>query len=50
VEEQAAYTFFWSGRPDEDRREAGVAFAIKTNMVKNLSSPPREVSNRLISV
>ena len=50
VEEKAGYTFFWSGRPDEERREAGVAFAIKTNMVKNLSSPPREVSDRLISV
>ena len=26
----AGYTFFWSGRKSEERREAGVGFAIKT--------------------
>ena len=26
----AGYTFFWSGRNSEERREAGVGFAIKT--------------------
>ena len=26
----ASYTFFWSGRKKEERREAGVGFAIKS--------------------
>ena len=29
----AGYTFFWSGRKSEERREAGVGFAIKTELV-----------------
>ena len=27
----AGYTFFWSGRKKEERREAGVGFAIKAS-------------------
>ena len=33
----AGYTFFWSGRKSEERREAGVGFAIKTELVGKLS-------------
>nr|VZI21136.1 unnamed protein product [Spirometra erinaceieuropaei] len=29
----AGYTFFWSGRPKAERRDAGVAFAIRTDIV-----------------
>ncbi|BHF64045.1 hypothetical protein SprV_0200704300 [Sparganum proliferum] len=29
----AAYTFFWSGRPKAGRRDAGVAFAIRNDIV-----------------
>nr|VZI47295.1 unnamed protein product [Spirometra erinaceieuropaei] len=29
----AGYTFFWSGRPRAERRDAGVAFAIRTDIV-----------------
>ena len=32
-EEGADYTFFWSGRKGEERREAGVGFAIKSDLV-----------------
>ena len=28
----AGYTFFWSGRKSEERREAGVGFAIKSDL------------------
>nr|VZI27905.1 unnamed protein product [Spirometra erinaceieuropaei] len=29
----AGYTFFWSGRPRAERRDAGVAFAIRNDIV-----------------
>ena len=29
----AGYTFFWSGRKSKVRREAGVGFAIKKNLL-----------------
>ena len=32
----AGYTFFWSGRKKEERREAGVGFAIKQHLVSKL--------------
>ena len=33
----AGYTFFWSGHKKEERREAGVGFAIKSHLVSKLS-------------
>ena len=33
----AGYTFFWSGRKKEERREAGVGFVIKSHLVSQLS-------------
>ena len=33
----AGYTFLWSGRKKEERREAGVGFAIKSHLVSKLS-------------
>ncbi|BHF81430.1 hypothetical protein SprV_0702456000 [Sparganum proliferum] len=32
----AGYTFFWSGRPRSERRDAGVAFAIRKDIVRRL--------------
>ncbi|BHF80425.1 hypothetical protein SprV_0702355300 [Sparganum proliferum] len=32
----AGYTFFWSGRPRTERRDAGVAFAIRNDIVGRL--------------
>ena len=39
----AGYTFFWSGRKQEDRREAGVGFAIKSHLVSKLSGLPKGI-------
>ena len=39
-EVDAEYIFFWNGRKSEERREAGVGFAIKTELVCNLSRLP----------
>ena len=33
----AGYTFFWSGRKKEERREAGVGFAVTSHLVSRTS-------------
>ena len=44
------YTFFWSGRKSEERREAGVGFAIKTELVGKLSRLPKGINDRLMTL
>nr|VZI50832.1 unnamed protein product [Spirometra erinaceieuropaei] len=49
LEEVAAgYTFFWSGRPRAERRDAGVAFAIRTDIVGRLPCLPQDINDRLM--
>ncbi|BHF77374.1 hypothetical protein SprV_0602047900 [Sparganum proliferum] len=43
----AGYTSFWSGRPRSERRDAGVAFAIRNDIVGRL---PQGIDDRLISL
>ena len=40
----AGYTFFWSGRKKEERREAGVGFAIKSPLVNKFSGLPKGIT------
>lgn len=49
-ERGAGYTFFWNGRGPEERREAGVGFAVKTTLVGKLAGPPKGVSDRLMTM
>ena len=42
------YWLFWSGRASEDKREAGVAFAIISHLVSKLASIPRSLNDRLM--
>ena len=42
------YCFFWSGRTSEERREAGVGFAIRSHLVRKLASLPRGLNDRLM--
>ena len=49
-ESKGGYTFFWSGRRTEDRRESGVGFAIKSSLVKNLPTLPKGISDRLMTL
>ena len=42
--------FFWSGRKKEERREAGVGFAIKSHLVSKLSGLPKDINNRLMTL
>ena len=46
----AGYTFLWSGRKSEERREAGVGFAIKTELVGKLSGLPKGINDRLMTL
>nr|VZI41559.1 unnamed protein product [Spirometra erinaceieuropaei] len=46
----AGYTFFWSGRPKAERRDAGVAFAIRTDIVGRLPCLPQGINDRLMSL
>ena len=46
----AGYTFFWSGRKKEERREAGVGFVIKSHLVSKLSGIPKGINDRLMTL
>nr|VZI37427.1 unnamed protein product [Spirometra erinaceieuropaei] len=46
----AGYTFFWSGRPRAERRDAGVAFAIRNDIVGRLPCLPKGINDRLMSL
>ena len=46
----AGHTFFWSGRKSEERREAGVGFAIKAALVGKLSGLPKGINDRLMTL
>ena len=46
----AGYTFFWSGRKTEERREAGVGFAIKSHFVSKFSILPKGINDRLMTL
>ena len=44
----AGYTFFWSERKKEERREAG--FTIKSHLVSKLSRLPKGINDRLMTL
>ncbi|BHF70797.1 hypothetical protein SprV_0301385000 [Sparganum proliferum] len=46
----AGYTFFWSGRPRTERRDAGVAFVIWNDIVGRLPCLPQGINDRLMSL
>ena len=46
----AGYTFFWGGRKKEERREAGVGFAIKSHRVSKLSGLSEGINDRLMTL
>nr|VZI30788.1 unnamed protein product [Spirometra erinaceieuropaei] len=46
----AGYTFFWSGRPRAERRDAVVAFAIRNDIVGRLPCLPQGINDRLMSL
>ncbi|VDM03276.1 unnamed protein product [Schistocephalus solidus] len=46
----AGYTFFWSGWPKAERRDAGVTFAIRNDIVGRLPCLPQGINDRLTSL
>ncbi|VDL96345.1 unnamed protein product [Schistocephalus solidus] len=46
----AGYTFFWSGRPKAEWRDAGVAFAIRNGIAGRLPCQPQGINDRLMSL
>ncbi|VDM01710.1 unnamed protein product [Schistocephalus solidus] len=44
------HTFFWSGRTKAGRRNAGVAFAIRNDIVRRLLCLPQGINDRLMSL
>ena len=44
------YSFFWSGKPKGERRDAAVGFAIKKDIVIKLTEMPRLVSDRIMTM
>ena len=49
-QESAGYTFFWIGKGEKEKREAGVGFAIKTKLLSKLDGPPKGINERLMTV
>ncbi|XP_053887204.1 uncharacterized protein LOC128838801 [Malaclemys terrapin pileata] len=49
-ESGGGYTFFWSGRSSDERRESGVGFAIKNHLVWKLASFPKGMNDRLMTM
>ena len=50
TETGAGYTFFWSGRSANERRESGVGFAVKNGLVSKLAGPPKGLNDRLMKL
>ena len=48
TEQGGGYTFFWSGRYPDERRELG--FAIKSNIAQKLSEHPKGINDRLMTL
>nr|VZI25743.1 unnamed protein product [Spirometra erinaceieuropaei] len=46
----ADYTFIWSGRLRTERRDAGVAFAIRNDIMGRLPCLPQGINDRLMSL
>ncbi len=44
------YTFFWKGKPQAEDRIHGVGFAIKSNLLKSISSLPNGINERLMKL
>ena len=46
----AGYTFCWSGKTDIKPRISGVGFAIRNNIASSLTSLPKGISDRIMTL
>uniref|UniRef100_H2ZYB3 Endonuclease/exonuclease/phosphatase domain-containing protein n=1 Tax=Latimeria chalumnae TaxID=7897 RepID=H2ZYB3_LATCH len=49
-EEVGGYTFFWKGKPTNDRQVHGVGFAIKNQIVSRMTEFPAGINERLMTL
>lgn len=49
TEQSSGYTFFWIGRGQNERREAGVGIAIKSNLVNKLAALHKGINDHLMT-
>ncbi|XP_070543804.1 craniofacial development protein 2-like [Ptychodera flava] len=47
--QEQQYTFFWKGKAQDERREYGVGFAVKTSLLPMIE-PPTDGTERLLSL
>ncbi|XP_078083694.1 uncharacterized protein LOC144503067 [Mustelus asterias] len=50
TETGGGYTFLWSGRGSDERRDAGVGFAVRSHLVRKLASLPKDVNDQLMTL
>ncbi len=50
VEVGSGFTFFWKGKGEKEKREAGVGFAISTALANKLEELPVGISERLMTL
>lgn len=50
TETNSGYIFFWKGKPEGEKREGGVGFAVKTEIADKLEELPLGVSDRIMSL
>ena len=48
--DEVGYSFFWKGVNEGEDRQAGVGFAIKSELLKNLTELPTGISKRVITL
>ena len=46
----AGYTFFWSGKAETEPRVSGVGFAIQNDIASSLTSLPKGISDRIMTL
>ena len=44
------YTLYWSSKPNDERREAGIGFSIKKDLVAKLTKIQHPVSDRIMTM
>ena len=44
------YSFFWIGKPEGERRDGGVGFAVRTKLVRQLDELPTGVNDRILKL
>ena len=46
----SGYTFYWKGKLETQKRESGVGFAVKSNIVHQLDGPPKGITDRIMTL